>query len=173
MGLFVIPADYCIALIDAAAYPSFVDTNWTLPQIQEHFVTQMNQGTMLAWGTGAPGNWRISVAARAGAASGYREFTGRISVTGTKLHLTSYDELTMAAQFENVQLPRQGTDGWLISLRRGEYDCRVVQLYDPAAAESEEVFKQAAPHFLLKITKAERVKGSKFDHVPWFVEGIH
>jgi hypothetical protein len=172
MDSFVIPADYCVALIDAAAYPSFVDANWTLPQIRAHFVAQMNQGTMLAWGTGAPGNWRISIAngPRTGQ-KGYREFTGRISATGKKLHLTSYDELTMAAQVEDVKLPRKGTDGWFISVGPGDYECRVVQLYDPAQAESEELFNQESPHFLIKLKKAKGGKPKAIKQVPWFVEG--
>jgi hypothetical protein len=170
MQSFVIPADYCIALIDTATYPSFVDTNWTLQQIREHFVTQMNDRTMLAWGTGASGNWRVNVATGPGDIQGYREFTGRIAAIGTKLHLTSYEELTMAAQFKDVELPQQGTEGWCISVRAGEYDCRVVQFYDPAEAESEEVFQQATPHFLLVISEASRAKPSLFEKVPWFVE---
>jgi hypothetical protein len=171
MGLFVIPAEYCVALIDAAAYPSFVDEEWTLPQIRKHFTTQMNGGTMLAWGTGASGNWRIRVAGRAGAARIYRAFTGRITATGKKLHLTSYDELTMAAQFENVRMPEKGTEGWFIPVKPGEYDCRVTQLYDPAKAESAQVFKQTTPHFLLNVAKAKGSKASVFKQVPWFVEG--
>lgn len=80
MNSFVIPADYCVALFDAAAFPSFVDSNWTLTQLREHFVTQMNSGTMLAWGTAASGNWRIAIATQPGTARGYREFTHRITV---------------------------------------------------------------------------------------------
>jgi hypothetical protein len=172
MDSFVIPADYCVALIDAAAYPSFVDSNWTLPQIREHFVAQMNRATILAWGTGAPGNWRISVATGRGTATkGYREFTSRITATGNKLHLTSYDELTMAAQVEDVKLPRKGTDEWFIPVGPGDYECRVVQLYDPAQAESEEVFNQELPHFLIKLTQAQRGTVRATKQVPWFIEG--
>ena len=172
MGLLVIPAEYCVALIDAAAYPSFVDDEWTLPQIRKHFVRQMNGGTMLAWGTGASANWRINVAGGAArTARVYREFTGRITATGRKLHLTSYDELTDAAQFENVRMPEKGTEGWFIPVKPGEYDCRVAQLYDPARADSAQVFGQKTPHFLLTLAKAEGPKPSAFKRVPWFVEG--
>lgn len=171
MGLIVIPADYCVALIDAAAYPSFVDPDWTLLQIRNHFVAQMNQKTMLAWGTGASGNWRISVTTRSEVAPGYREFTGRITATGARLHLMSYDELTMAAQFEDVILPQKGTADWSVSVEPGEYKCRVVQLYDPAQAQAKTVFNQESPHFRIELTKAERGRSSKIKKVPWFVEG--
>ena len=174
MGLLVLPAEYCVALIDAAAYPSFVDEAWTLPQIRKHFVRQMNAGTMLAWGTGASANWRIRVGGRGrgggGTARVYREFMGRITATGKKLHLTSYDELTMAAQFEHVRMPEKGTEGWFVPVKPGEYDCRVAQLYDPAKADSAQVFEQKTPHFLLSVAKAEGPKPSAFKQVPWFVE---
>jgi hypothetical protein len=170
MDSFVIPADYCLGLFDAAAYPSFIDFNWTLPQIREHMVAQMNLGKMVAWGTGAPGNWRVSVSSLPSAGKGYREFTARITATGQKLHLTSFDELTAAAQFENVKLPRKGTDDWFIPVDLGDYECRIIQLYDPAQAESEEVFNQESPHFHIEITKAELGKAT-FKKVPWFAEG--
>jgi hypothetical protein len=170
MNSFVIPADYCVALIDAAAYPSFIDENWNLPQIKAHFVTQMNRRTMLAWGTGASGNWRVGVGSGTGVAHGFREFAGSITATGTKLHLTSYDELNWGAQFQDARLPRRGTEEWSISLAPGEYHCRVVQLYDPAKAESEEVFNQKSPHFLLEIKKATHSIPSVFEQVPWFAD---
>jgi hypothetical protein len=40
------------------------------------------------------------------------------------------------------QGPRPGTGGWAVTVAPGEYDCRVVQLDDPAEAESEAVFAQ-------------------------------
>ncbi len=54
---FVVPADYGLAIIDTAAYLSFVAGEWTLDGIRRHFAEQMALGTMVAWGTGAP-TWR-------------------------------------------------------------------------------------------------------------------
>lgn len=168
MSLFIIPADYCIALIDASAYQSFVDANWTLAQLQQHFVDQINQGRMLAWGTGAPGNWRISVSDNSGDVTGYREFTGRITATDKKLHLTSYDELTNAAQFQQATVPSSETVNWFLSIEPGQYDCRVVQLFDPDQAESEHVFNQESPHFAIELTEANVGKPNEMKQVPWF-----
>lgn len=105
MTSIVIPADYCVALIDAGAYPSFLDLNWTLEQIKQHFVSQMNQGTMLAWGTGASANWHIETVAASEVSRGFREFTGRITATSDRLYLVSYEDLTAAAQYEDELLP--------------------------------------------------------------------
>ena len=57
MPEFIIPADYCVALVDLESYPSFLGENWNLEQIGNHFVNQMNKGTMIVWGTGAPASW--------------------------------------------------------------------------------------------------------------------
>jgi hypothetical protein len=99
MATIVVPADYCLAIFDAQAYSSFVDSDWTLPQLREHLVAEMGRGAILAWGTGAPGNWRIEVTVGLSSHRGVREFAARLRATGPHLHLTSYDELTAAAQF--------------------------------------------------------------------------
>jgi len=164
---FVVPADYCLALIDAAAYPSFVAEGWTLEGICRHFAEQMGRGTMVAWGTGAPGNWRVEVGGARRIGGGHREFTGLIRASRGQLHLTSYDELTMAAQFADVRLPRPGTGEWSVRLATGPYTCRVVQLYDPAEAESEAVFEQDSPHFAVEI-EAAQVAPPAIASVPWF-----
>lgn len=165
---FIVPADYCLAIIDAAAYPSFVAERWTLDDIRRHFVEQMALGTMVAWGTGAPGNWRVEVGGARRISGGHREFMGRLRATNGVLHLTSYDELTAAAQFTEVRLPRPGTEGWAVRLAAGQYTCRVVQLYDPAEAESEAVFGQESPHFAVEIKAARGAAPATGGEVPWF-----
>jgi len=172
MHSFVIPAEYCVALIDTDAYPSFVHEDWDETALRRHFVTQMKGETMLAWGTGASANWRIQVLVNPEGASeavpGFRNFTGRVRATGSRLFLTSYDELTFVAGFTDERLPREGTETWFISIAPGEYDCRVTQLYDPAEAESEEVFNQQTPHFRIEISAADKTNPAELDDIPWF-----
>jgi hypothetical protein len=128
----------------------------------------MNLGTMLAWGTGASGNWQIALGSKSETARGFREFTHRIRATGKKLFLTSYDELTMAAQFKKIKLPQQGTEDWFFPMKPGDYECRVVQLYSPTEAQSEEVFNQTSPHFLIELSPAKSSTKNKINEVPWF-----
>lgn len=165
---FIVPADYCLAIIDTVAYPSFVAEEWTLDDIRHHFAEQMALGTMVAWGTGAPGNWRIEVGGARRISGGHREFVGRLRATNGVLHLTSYDELTAAAQSAEVRLPRSGTEEWAVRLAAGQYTCRVVQLYDPAEAESEAVFEQESPHFAVEIKAARGTSPATGGEVPWF-----
>lgn len=160
----VVPADYMLAVMDAA-YSSFVSEEWSLESIQAHFVREMTRGTLLAWGAGSYGNWRIEVQDGWENARGFREVTGRVTATGDRLHLTSYDELTWGAQFPDCRLPRPGTEGWAIPITPGSYDIRVVQLYDPAQADSEAVFYQAASHFILELRPSQ--EEAPQTRVPW------
>jgi hypothetical protein len=44
--------DYGIlALVDPAAYESFVDNDWTLKQLVSHFKSETNEKHLLVWGT--------------------------------------------------------------------------------------------------------------------------
>jgi hypothetical protein len=169
---YVVPADYCLAIVDAAAYPSFVSGQWDLDDIRRHFVEQMRCGTMLAWGTGAPANWRLQVGGPRRFGGGYREFTGRIRASEGVLHLVSYDELTMAAQFADERLPGRGVRRRSVRLPAGQYDCRVVQLFDPVAADSRAVFEQKTPHYAVILKRARGAAPPALRRVPWFLEGV-
>ena len=171
MPTFVIPADYCVALVDLGAYSSFVKSNWTLDLLLDHLLTEMNTGHILAWGTGASANWRIEVSTEKTGRTGFREFSGRLRGSGKLLHLTSYEELTFAAQFRTCRLPRPGTEDWRVEVESAKLDCRVVQLYDPELAETPEVFEQEAPHFLIELTPTRTRRANRFDAVPWFQDG--
>jgi hypothetical protein len=165
----VVPAEYLLAVVDLAAYRSFVAPDWTLDAIREHFAAEVARGAMLAWGTGAPGNWRVEVTRERGPQGGFRECAGRVRVTADRLYLTSYDELTVAAQFRDVCLPRPGTEEWAVAVEPGWYDCRVVQLYNPALADTETVFHQETPHFRLELVKgAGKGRRPRVAGVPWF-----
>lgn len=48
-----------IAIVNADKYFSFVDENWNLPQLLNHFVDQMNKQTLIIWTTGLQNTWTI------------------------------------------------------------------------------------------------------------------
>ena len=168
---FIIPSDYCVALYDPNGYTSFVHEEWDLyNRLRNHLLTQMNHGTICLWGTNAPGNWRINFTPSEPATTIYREFTSNISIQGSKLYLSGYDELTMAAQYEDVKLTEELEKDRFISLAPGRYVVRVMQMFDPADAESESVFEQETPHYTVTITAVENEKVNSFKSIPWFVE---
>jgi hypothetical protein len=57
-----------------------------------------------------------------------------------------------------------------VTVAPGEYDCRVVQLYDPAEAESEAVFGQETPHFAIELMSATG-DSCGVGEIPWFPVG--
>ncbi len=170
METVVVPADALVALADLADYRSFVAADWTLSQLRAHFATEAARGAMVAWGVGESGNWRIAVARERGP-GGFREFAAPIRATGRQLHLVGYDELTMAAQFPDVRLPEPHGGAWPVAVAPGWYECRVVQLYDPALADSPEVFHQQTPHFRLELLPAGGGRPGAGPGVPWFPHG--
>jgi len=163
---FLVPADYFLAVVDAA-YPSFLGTEWTLDTILAHFTHAAAGGTLLAWYTGSYGNWRVEVRDGWGAARGFREVTARLTATGDRLHLISYDDLVWAACYADHHLPRPGEGIGVIPVTPGPYDLRVVQLYDPAEADTEAVFYQEAPHFALEIRPGAGPAPAPPARVPW------
>jgi hypothetical protein len=164
----VIPGEALVALVDLAAYRPFVAPDFTLERMSQHLIAEADAGVLFAWGVGEVGNWRVQIAAGRLSDGGYRECSGRIRATTTPLHLTSYDELTVAAQFADVHLPRSGTEDWVVAVEPGWYDCRVVQLFDPALADTKEVFDQETPHFRLELTPANvEVPRPTGGGIPW------
>jgi len=75
----------------------------------------------------------------------------------------------MAAQFQDVILPETHDQDNLFEVDAGFYTVRVIQLFDPEKAESEEVFNQGAPHFRIELLETD--EDMEFiDKVAWFAE---
>ena len=60
---------------------------------------------------------------------------------------------------------------WPVAVEPGWYECRVVQLYDPALADSEEVFHQERAHFRLELLPSDGTQLEAGPGVPWFLTG--
>jgi len=94
--------------------------------------------------------WSIDVSFQPTRASGCREVVGSIGASRGRLLLTNYESLTMAAQFPDVTLPQADERGQVLSVSPGLYDCRIVQLSDPA---SDAPFEETVS-FLYEFTRA-------------------
>jgi hypothetical protein len=81
------------------------------------------------------------------AETGFREAIGGISASTGTLLVSSYDALTMAAQFEDEPLPAKQEQHQLLEVVAGPYRVRVVQTYDPRGDQPSE----GAPHFLIEL----------------------
>ena len=103
---FIVPDDSgMIGIVDPARYEGFVDANWTLESLLPRFVLSFSERSLLLWSAGCEGNWIVEVTDDAKPAEGYRSVSGIIRSSQGFLYLISYDDLTAAAQFADVQVP--------------------------------------------------------------------
>jgi hypothetical protein len=153
-----------LALVVPAAYETFVSSTWTFNQIMDHFQTQMARRSLLMWGTGLEGLWRVRLNRKKGKKNGFREVTGPLQVVGGLILLTNYESLTMAAQFEDVKLPQKHEEDLLIPLADGGYSCRILQMFDP---ENQECADDDQPDFLIEVSQTES-QVAPWNTIPWF-----
>lgn len=157
-----------LAIVVPAAYEGFVDSDWKLDQLFRHFVAQMSRRSLLLWGTGLEGDWRVDVRLGHSESHGFREVVGLIHVVGGRVLVTNFESLTMAAQFANITLPEQHEQNLLVELPDGAYDCRVIQMFDPSTSESA---CTCEADFVLEFSPA---KGSleSWARIPWLDSSI-
>lgn len=124
--------DGYIGLVNAGSYAAFVDNDWQLDQLFRHFSKAINDETLIVWGT-APGGgtWIVDFLEDPSKQQAFREFESTILVTGERLYLTNYTDLTMAAQFEDSVLPDKANADLYIELPSGRYHCQVRQMFVP------------------------------------------
>ncbi len=166
---FEIPSDYgCLALINPDTFVSFINEEWLLEELVNHFISEMNQNHMIAWGC-VHGNWKVEFYDKFSKISGYEESLQNIFSNGN-LYLVNYDSLTYAAQFSDERLPLDEMSNFHLSVSPGHYLCRVIQLFDSSEAESEMMFYQESPHFIVELEKSEKEEDSSKVHheIPWF-----
>jgi hypothetical protein len=133
MKLEIIDDDGFIALVNSANYQGFVDNDWKFDQLMTHFVDQMNAGNIVIWqaSNDGGGNWLVSFQKQPSSAQAFRHFNHFINVTTGELFLTSYSDLTMAAQFSDASVPAAHNTDLKIELENGWYKLTVRQLFNP------------------------------------------
>lgn len=134
-----------LALIDPDAYRTFVAEDWTYAQIMQHFSQQMQERHALIWRTECENMWRVSVQFHLAAGASAPEFVGPIEATHGRLLLTSYESLTMSAQFADVTLPEPHQQDQFVMVPPGMYRCRIVRT--SVAAEDE----ATQPHWVIEL----------------------
>ncbi|MFO0822741.1 MAG: hypothetical protein U0792_06410 [Gemmataceae bacterium] len=155
-----------LAVVVPTTYEGFVDSDWKFDQLLNHFRAQMSRQSLLIWGTGLAGIWKVEVLLRASRRNGFREVSGPIQVIGGCVLLTNYESLTMAAQFEDVRLPEPHQKNLLVEVPDGEYRCRVIQMFDPSNAGAVGPGK---PDFVVEFARAGSLPAA-WAEIPWFTE---
>lgn len=146
--------DGFVALVCPGAYAGYVGPDWTLEQVVERFLAQMNAQVLFVAHPGPDlANGRLRISNRPSTLAAQREASGFLRVGDDGLWLTDYTQLTMAAQFDDeraiarhhIQLPVPG----------GTY--RVTIRQADSSPTVELVIQEAEEH----------ERPSSFDAVPW------
>lgn len=155
-----------MGIFNAQKYQSFVDEDWEFDQLKERLLAESNKGHILFWGTDIPGIWQVRVCDAPVAQQEFKSFSGYICVTDAILHLINYESLTLAAQFDDEQLPEEHLADLCVPLDNGIYQVTVRQLFDPEHDAIEdgalgfEIVLQAAT-----ISNAKKI--NQFTSLPW------
>jgi len=120
-----------MALADPDRYQSFVHKEWDFDELVERFLQEMRNNALIIWSTGLENTWTVRFSDRPTDATPFRQFEKVIEVTNGRLVLTNYEDLTMAAQFEDEKIPSRHNADLLVGLANGRYTATVRQMVHP------------------------------------------
>ena len=140
------------AIVNADKYPSFVKRDWHFNDLKVHFTEAMNNENLIIWGTGMEGDWAVKFVEQPSPQEAYREFDKVICVTTGGLYLTNYEDLTLAAQFEDRKIPAMHRADLFVPMTNGRYNLTIRQMFNPNSQREKlsgkinfEVVVQKAP----------------------------
>lgn len=124
-----------IGLVNADLYKSFVDEDWDLDMLLQHFSNEMKNGSIVICQmteAGIEHSWKVEaeVGLREIKSKCFRKAEGCIKVTTNQLYLVDYDCLTMAAQFSSDKIPDNNCAKYKIDIENGIYVVEIIQFYN-------------------------------------------
>lgn len=152
------------AIVNADQYTSFVKRDWQFNDLKSHFAEAMNNESLIIWGTGMEGDWAVRFVDKASTSRAFREFDRTIRVTKGGLHLTNYEDLSMAAQFEDRKIPAMHRSDLFVPMDNGRYELTIRQMFDPNKPQAK---WPDDVNFEVVVKKAEVNQGSKVDTIIW------
>jgi hypothetical protein len=154
-----------LALVNAHTYESFVDEDWQLPQLMNHFISEMNKNSLILWATGTTNEWIVDILEES-TNTYFRAFSKIIKVTDGCLYLTNYEDLTMAAQYSDEVIPQKHNSNLKVSIQNGFYDVTVRQLSDP---ELDTIFEEET-NFEITFEHVSASESAKeVDNIFWWI----
>jgi hypothetical protein len=151
-----------LAIVNADNYKSFVDHDWEYGQLIKHFVDQMNNNSLIIWATCLEGERTIHFTDKQSNEKSFRQFSKFINVTSGQLWLINYEDLTVAAQFEDEKIPLNHNKNLFIQLDNGIYNVTIKQFFDP-----NHDGQLGNTHFEAVLEKADVANESPIDKVFW------
>ncbi len=163
---FELSSDYgCLAILDTSNYSGYVSKDWELEQLKGHIRNENLKGRIVAWGCTAC-NWNIEVHFSEPTIEGNRSYSSFIDTDG-ELLLTTYDSITMAAQFSDTVLPETHEKDQIIKIDKGIYAVTVVQNFPTELIDMEELWDLSEAHYLVFIRQVPENKNTQGE-LPWF-----
>ena len=153
-----------LGIVNADKYNSFVREDWQLPQLLERFVDEMNNDNLILWCTGSQNNWTVHFASKPSGIKSFREFYKSLEVTSGKLFLTNYEDLSMAAQYQDEKIPAKHNAGLSIELVNGLYEFQIRQLFNP---EDYNYDPEGKVNFEIVVRTDSNKKFQRVDNVFW------
>ena len=153
-----------LAIVNSDKYQSFVDSDWELHQLFNRFADEMNNDSLIIWATGYENEWTVIFLDKPSDDVAFREFSKSIYVTNGRLFLTNYEDLTMAAQFQEEKIPQGGNAELCINLDNGKYNFTIRQLFDP---NDYDYSAQGKTNFEIIIQPGTEKEDPKIDSVFW------
>ena len=155
-----------LGIVNVDKYDSFVNEDWDFNDLRERFIQEMNRSSLLFWSTGQEGLWNVRITTDKEEHKPFRTIRGKISVTDEKLFLINYEDLSMAAQFQDEKLPLKHNADLGLRIENGNYNVKINQLFNPDSLIPDDNDKV---HFEIVIEKTldGEVGSNKFDRIPW------
>lgn len=153
------------AIVNADQYPSYVKRDWHFDDLKLHFTEAMNNESLIIWGTGIEGDWAVKFVETPSPRKAFREFNQRIRVTSGGLYLTNYEDLSLAAQFEDRKIPAMHRSDLFIPMDNGRYALTIRQMFNPNGAREK---WRDDVNFEVVVQKAqEPIKPEKIHSIFW------
>ncbi len=146
-----------IGVVNADKYTSFVDGDWDLKMLLQHFANEMQRGCILVFQMTEEGiehSWNVDVEVGVDLTQQtcFRKDVGYIEVTDNQLFLVDYDCLTMGAQFSDEKVPDENCSKYKVNIENGFYKVEVIQFYN---VDKDEYIGNSNADIILNFTRVE------------------
>lgn len=161
--------DGFISIVNADKYIGYVDADWQLDQLFKHFVDQMNNHNLIICSSNDDGGneWKIEVLNQPSDKKEFRYFNFPIVVTSETLYFSPYNDLTMAAQFEEEVVPSKHNSHLKIKMDNGLYNVTVRQMLD---LKDWKNYNPDEIHFEIIFKSTMESKAQTTDKVFWWTQ---
>ena len=151
-----------LAIVNADRYKTYIKEDWDLSELFGRFVEEMNNQNMIIWSTGCENKWTVTVTKTFSKNKALREISRTITVTKGRLYLRNYEDLTMAAQYEDEKIPAKHNNELYIEAENGIYKLTIRQFFDQNNLTSQ------VPHFEIVVQKDSLEKLTPINNILWY-----